>query len=136
MSFWRLILVSTLALAWCWCAWHDELEGAGFMFEHGHFLPTHHDEAEPGHAHSTPSATDDHSDVWARDHFKDGRTSIATQLLLAAFALWCCSLLSLAQSPRAATGSSRYRRRPPDLVSSWHFVRRCAADAVAPPALG
>lgn len=135
MSFRRLILISTLALAWCWGAWHDELEGAGFMFDHEHHQPAHHKETESGHSHSVPLAGDDHRDVWARDQFKDGRSGVVVQILLAAFALWFCSFLFLAQRPRLRTKSSRYRRRPPDPVSPWHFVRRCAADAVAPPAL-
>jgi hypothetical protein len=57
----RLLLASALALAWCWSAWHEDLEAAGWMFahEHHHPHPTAADAASdhaPGHADDEASA--------------------------------------------------------------------------------
>jgi hypothetical protein len=129
----RLMIVITAALAWCWGVWHEELEGAGLMFDHDHHHSAGHHGEDPAHEHPMPADSDDHRPVVARDQFQDGRPAILAQLLFALVVVFGCLRFIL---PTGFDGIRAVPRwRTPDLLSVWLFLRRCAPDAAAPPAL-
>jgi hypothetical protein len=108
----RLLLASALALAWCWSAWHEDLEAAGWMFahEHHHPHPTAADAASdhaPGHADDEASA---HQPVWARDHAPEIRLGLPWLLIALAPGL---GLASLPPWPSSILLPVAGRRRPP-----------------------
>lgn len=132
MSPGRVIPAVLLACSWCWAAWHADLEGAGLMFDHEHVRAHHHD-AGSSHDHPAPSYGDEHSPVWARDQLKDGTLRLLVQAMFAF--LLGAAILRFAISGQAAFRTDRRRRRRPDYLPVWQFVRRCAPDSAAPPAL-
>lgn len=132
----RVILALTLALAWCWGAWHEDLEAAGWMFDHHHHPHhRHHETNQSGSHEHTPLCGDDHKPVWARDLSKDARILPCLQPELSTLALG--GIWAPAFNPRMVDARIRGgpKRRTWDFDSVWIFVRRCAPDVAAPPAL-
>lgn len=130
----RFTFMLALTLAWGWGAWHEDLEAAGWMLEHQHLHHSHHETAERG-AHEHPPGAEEHSPFWARDVVNDSRLLPLVLLLFVALALPGLRSLVL----NAATAEARIRtdrkRRSRASDPPWHFVRRCAPDVAAPPAL-
>lgn len=131
----RVILVLALTLAWCWGAWHEDLEGAGWMFDHKHHHSDHHETDQPASHNHTPLTGDDHKPVWARDVSHDARVLPFLQVLLAVVALAGLWALAFNQRLIEAELRGRPKRRARNFDPVWHFVRRCAPDVAAPPAL-
>lgn len=130
----RLLLASALALAWCWTAWHEDLEAAGWMFAHEHHH-LHHETTpagEPAHApgHAAGEGAD-HQPVWARDLTPEGR--LILPLLLATLAMG----LGLAAPPawlRSIPAPSARRRRPPwALDPGWNLPGPGVPAVTGPP---
>jgi hypothetical protein len=131
----RVITALALALAWCWGAWHQDLEGAGWMFDHQHHHSDHHgSEHSASHDHG-PLTDDDHEPVWARDVSHDARVLPFLQLLLAVAALAGLWTLTFQQRLTDPCVRCRLQRLAWSFGRVWHFVRRCAPDVAAPPAL-
>ena len=130
----RVISVLTLALAWCWGAWHADLEAAGWMFHHDHHHANHgHAEASGHHQHDA-EAEDDHQPVWARDFKADARMAPwLLLLLLTAAALADQEVRRIILRPNTIRPSGRARQRAGPVESVWHILRRCAPDVAAPP---
>ena len=132
----RVILALTLALAWCWGVWHEDLEAVGLMLDHQHqHHQGHHETDQSGSHEHTPVSIDDHKPVWARDLTNDARVVPLLLLLFPTLAL--VGICSPAFNLRAVDAPLRCgrKRRARDFDPIWHFVRRCAPDVAAPPAL-
>ena len=132
----RVILALTLALTWCWGAWHEDLEAAGWMFDHHHqHHHRHHETNQSGSHEHTPLCGDDHKPVWARDLSNDALFLPLLQFLPATLGLG--SIWAPAFNLRMVDVPIRGGPKRPtlDLDSIWNFVRRCAPDVAAPPAL-
>jgi hypothetical protein len=131
----RVILALTLALAWCWGAWHEDLESAGWMLDHEHHHQGHHEADQSGSHEHTPISGDDHEPVWARSLTNDIQVIPFLHLLFATLAV--VGIWSLAFNLREVDAPLRGRpkRRARDFDPIWNFVRRCAPDVAAPPAL-
>ena len=79
-------------------------------------------------------ADDDHDPVWARNSGQDGR-AVFVQLVSGPSSPLILTLLLLCFAPPFVLREPVPKQPPRCLERSWHFLRRCAADAVAPPAL-
>ncbi|MCZ6675410.1 MAG: hypothetical protein O7C75_20980 [Verrucomicrobia bacterium] len=111
---------------------HSDFEAAGWMIDHEH-----------GHSHHENTQTDDypfvdgeHEPVVARQLDEAGLISIPILLVLAVIPLlglfeWC--------SIKFRKQVFKYRPRPHKAENAylkiWQFVRRCAPESTAPPAL-
>ena len=139
-----------LIVLWCTTALHVELEGADLLPEHtnladhGHHqhrhAPSHAPEhphgepADPGHSHHLAA----HDELVAR-HSGSGLSLLLALALVAAAALFLPAFFWLpgpARQPPVSAGI-----HPPDTprpwaypASAWRFLRRCAANSLAPPA--
>ena len=131
----RVILALTLALAWCWGAWHEDLEGAGWMFEHEHHHRDHHAADQSGSDQHEPAVDDDHQPVWARNFTPDVQVMPSLFLMFALLALVSGSWFAFNRREVDHLLWGRRKRRARDFDPIWHFVRRCAPDVAAPPAL-
>lgn len=127
----RALLAIVLAITWCSAVWHVDLEAVGLLLEHKHHAHGDHpDHAPAGQAH------DDHEQVFARDVAKE-------QLRVGAPILWfvwlgLATMLTAALQPRRTGLTSFWKRREtdPPFAHVWQFIRRCAPESAAPPALG
>ena len=128
----RLLLASALALAWCWSAWHEDLEAAGWMFAHEH----HHSHAATTAAPSgkAPEHQEDecsaHQPVWARDHAPEIRLGLPGLLIALALGL---GLASLPPWPRLIPLPVSKRRRPPWTLDSGSHLLGLGVPAVTGP---
>ena len=129
----RLLLASALALAWCWTAWHEDLEAAGWMFAHEHHhhhetTPTGESAHPPGHAEHEGA---EHQPVWARDLTPDGRLILPWLLAALAIAL---GLAPPPSWPRLIPFPPAGRRRPPwALDPGWHLLGPDVPAVTGPP---
>ena len=132
MSRLRALLAIMLAVTWCSTAWHVDLEAAGMMLEHQHHAHDDHDAA-----HDPVGAHDDHQDVFARDVAND-QMRIAAPVVLWFTVVGLASWLIAARWQRRTelTVPRRRRETDPPFTQIWQFVRRCAPESAAPPALG
>ncbi len=128
----RLLLASALALAWCWSAWHENLEAAGWMFahEHHHSHPPAADAASahaPGHADDEAS---EHQPVWARDHAPELRLGLPWLAIALVLGL---GLASLPPWPRLIPLPVAGRRHPPWALDSGSHLLGLGVPAVTGP---
>ena len=132
MSRSRSLLAILLAVTWCSAAWHVDLEAIGMMFEHEHHSHGHE------HADHAPVAPHgEHEQVFAQHIAKDQlRIGSSSSLWLALFGL--ATWLATAWLPRfsAERATPDPSETDPPLAHVWHFLRRCAPESAAPPALG
>lgn len=135
MSLRRAMLAMILALAWCGTALHQDLEATGWMLEHDHHLPAHHQAEAPSSLPQSLPTNGDHEPVWARGQIQDGRIAVVVQGVLAVVVLFLLTLPGVRLLRLLTEGLPVLSGGPPPLDPVWSFVRRCAPDVAAPPAL-
>ncbi len=139
----RAFLAILLATLWCSMVWHADLEALGWMVDHDHrhhhhHGAVHHSAEEHQAPQGVPGTVDDHHDpVYARDVTETGQLRLGATGVLWFFLLGGLGALALSFSG-VANERDRIRgvgQTGPPYAKVWQFLRRCASEAAAPPAL-
>lgn len=141
MQLMKVLAALLLAVTWVSAVLHVELEGAGLLPEHTHVADFFHHHAETTHSGHEPPDHEHgftfHDEIVARN----GMSWLAAVLAFTALAPAAFSFLALFG---LMGGALRFLApvvvrtwddfRPwSHAVSAWRFLRRCAADSLAPP---